>query len=1819
MTEFKLERFRYNWKGEWSPSEEYIRDDIVGLSGKTYVCIVGHTSSSTFQSDLNAVVPESEPPQPAPKWILMTESVSFRGEWQESTEYNLSESVSYKGTVYICTTAHVSTNFVEDRSNWEIFALGSGYQNNWSSSTDYSDGVLVKYNGIVYRCIESHKSDSEFENDIDKWIVYFEGIEYRSIWQADTEFRKNDIVKFGSSLFRCLETHTSTQNFDISKFAIEFPGFRFDGEWNSSTQYQTGDIVRLGGFLYYANFPNQDTLPTSEEENPVWTKFAENYNFRGNWRLGVPYRTGDVVQRGGQLYVARENIELLDTSSSVLDYLDGNLWDLLVPGSAWANGWSPGVNYSVGNIVYFLGSAYRANIDHFADETNFPGENGNIFDYWDLVIQAGQPGALAQRGDLISYGLNKTLAGNDSSEGDISVPIGNTGQQLSVSEDLDIFWRSRILTSQNLYVAESGTDDDSFRRGLTPQDPFKSIKFAAQYAEDNFEPLSNVTINVTAGRYEEIAPIIVPAGCAVVGAELRTTRVEPNTPIPEYQDDFQFLQYYLNDFSTFLLPIVKNERISRTEGNPTTQKVDTTTTDLSGLNAILPYFDVFENYIGSRLSIGFSDPVIQGSNIENTNQNEIDAGKALWENREFVAGEVWARLSNEFTSQDFDFVRIKNDVYSLLRGIKDDLQFSGNHRTILAAERYVNSVQGSEDKNLFYVRDTTGIRQLTTGGLKGEVIFDGSLREYPLVTGGAYVSLDPGWGPDDERTWIVNRSPYIQGVTTTGTGCIGKRIDGTLHNGGNRSMVSNDFTQVLSDGIGVWVSDGARTELVSVFTYYCAVGYLANQGGIIRATNGNNSYGRFGTVTDGNDPTEIPQIVNVFNRNNEAQVEDAFTGGFADEILVFEYSNAGENYTQAEAEVIGAGSFAEVEYWDFRDGAVFEERIINTQGSGQPGGANYLVKQGFAQTTEDATSTILLSGTEETQVDTLLIGQRVIIINGAGTGQYGYIAAYDPPRKRATIRRESDNELGWDHLIPGTPLVEGFQTSTQYRIEPRVEVSHPGFSNTTANLPTGRTVIDTVFSNTTQVFENLQLNAGSFTDPDLVPEGALVDITRKAREYSVSIQDGGAGYSVGDSFVILGSALDGVSPDNDVTITVTQVSDDSSSSILDLNIRGKGRGGRLVAIAEPNFVLYSDNGRDWQEDLLSFVGDYNRIIDADDRFVAIAGGDDRIGFSLNGIDWEERPLPLKENWVDAAYDGKGKYVIISDNSNNALYSNDGEIWQETDIPEDTVSDSTGDSTISSYTHIVYGKGQFLAVSSSDRATATSPDGVTWTRHNEALVDKGAEFLNETAGLAYGDNRYLLLNTDGVTLYSFDGVTWYESDPAPLPNATTEFVSLKYYQGVFLAIARDSEGLTNFVFTTETGLHWVKQIISETRDWTAFSFASFNGSPEWFVFADNEKFDAISIIKTGKKAKLRADVQTGSIERLKIWDPGSGYSDSEDLTVDIIDSQFVIEAESQTRLGTGVLAQPDFINRGGGYQTNSSQIIISGDGFADIIPEDNTLVVRGVETIPGVGVQIIIDGIFDDNGEDLLLFEGSRIIDRGPDPSNINLRLIEFQINPSLENEYNLQSGTNVELREVYSQARVTNHDYLDIGTGNFEQTNYPEIYADANFFVASPENEVREFNGGRVFYVSTDQDGNFRGGDLFAVDQATGVVTISAEFFDLEGLSELALGGIRLGGSGTVVREFSTDSNFSADSDNIIPTQRAISSFLASRLSVGGENLETNQVQSGLVTLGGPNNVIDTVGVNSFIINADVNQFQGVSGTMISQQLFLRNIDDEST
>ena len=141
------------------------------------------------------------------------------------------------------------------------------------------------------------------------------------------------------------------------------------------------------------------------------------------------------------------------------------------------------------------------------------------------------------------------------------------------------------------------------------------------------------------------------------------------------------------------------------------------------------------------------------------------------------------------------------------------------------------------------------------------------------------------------------------------------------------------------------------------------------------------------------------------------------------------------------------------------------------------------------------------------------------------------------------------------------------------------------------------------------------------------------------------------------------------------------------------------------------------------------------------------------------------------------------------------------------------------------------------------------------------------------------------------------------------------------------------------------------------------------------------------------------------------------------------------------------------------------------------------------------------------------------------------------------------SGAAGSLTIRISLTRVTSHDMLEIGTGSYADTNYPnEIYGPA-VNPLNDSNETQERGSGRTFYVTTDQFGNFRVGPFFRVDQGTGTVTFSASI----ALSNLDGLGFK---RGVPIAEFSVDGTFSDNATDTVPTENATRTYIDKRLGV---------------------------------------------------------------
>ena len=778
-----------------------------------------------------------------------------------------------------------------------------------------------------------------------------------------------------------------------------------------------------------------------------------------------------------------------------------------------------------------------------------------------------------------------------------------------------------------------------------------------------------------------------------------------------------------------------------------------------------------------------------------------------------------------------------------------------------------------------------------------------------------------------------------------------------------------------------------------------------------------------------------------------------------------------------------------------------------------------------------------------------------------------------------TTRAGSMNlgEAGWNNILPGTPAVGAMDNSTVYYIEPRTTFSNPTFTEETG------------------ASNNI---AGTWT----------------------SIAYGNQKFvAVGTSGSIIGTSTNGI------TWSALELPDAAAWS-------GIAYGNNYWVIISrnggaPSTALYSkSNGAGWRATTLPSEKGWSALSYGNGIFVAIS--DDTNGAAAaaystdNGLTWNTGTGLPSAMWSSIAYT-EGKWVAVAEGKTftnvaatggsgssatfnvTARYgfeyeltvSNAGSGYTDGDvltIPGTSVGGiSTANDIVITLDVAAGGEvGPFTLVGTVGTSVGTqsaySTNGIAWTA--TTLPAAGA-----WTGIASG-NGLTIATSESITTpcYSVDGINWLAS-PYNIDGGR-----IAYGQGVFVVMSTS----TGTAWTTEQGIIWTKYTVADTA-YGAIAFG-LTGATYTGAFATLSGSALSSSINMGSTTKGRANVSSGKITSITLFEPGSGYSGAP--TIIITDPNATLNATTEIRISNGTLANPTFVNRGAGYNTNSTSVIITGGGYAETFQTGTLLIVNNLSRLPGPGDNLIIDG--DDN----IYKVTSADVIFGTSAPNIKANL---RVSPDITTADSASHNAAVTIRTKYSQARLTGHDFLNVGYGTKLESRYPGVPVDT---VLSPQDQAVEINFGRVFYVSTDQDGNFKVGGLFAVEQATGIVTISASQFGLSGLETLSLGGVSIGNASVTIRQFSADDTFIANSNEIISTQRAIKSYLEGRLSQGGSNTFTGQLVAGTVLVGGPDKIASTIpngGVGS-VVNMPSNvtfegEFAGWDGDGMALSYFVKS------
>jgi hypothetical protein len=772
----------------------------------------------------------------------------------------------------------------------------------------------------------------------------------------------------------------------MAEFKIGRLRFVWRGEWTTGYSYVKDDVVRVGGSSYVC-ITGHTSQATFAVDSSKWERMQEGIQFKNSWAPTTIYENNDIVVYGGIAYI-------VTTAHTSTSSFDPTKFSAIVKGFDYKGSWSgSSVAYKLNDLVKYGPNIYLCTTAH-TSTASFVTDSAN----WDLFVpglefeDAWSSSATYQIGDIVTYG------------GYAYVSLQNHTNQ--VPSTATSFWDLLTTGYRNEGVWNS---IDSYEVGNV-----------VQYGGNVYEAIvdNSNTVPTNTGFWK-----LLVQGLNFLGNWSAGQNYKPGDVVNYGSSSYRV-------------------KLAHTSANSGAERPDL---DISGVNyGLLSEGD--SNYV----TLNRGDLIARGASA----------------NYNLPIGAVGKLLKSDGTDPVWDYFGIRQKVYYVAPDGTDDASHgetidrpwatiryacanvtgpatinikTGTYEEVLPISVPANvSLVGDELRtvtitpasgyagtNMFYLRNGSNLRNLTMSGLTstlGSPLPSGTRR-----TTVSFVSLDPGSGPSDTSVHITSKSPYVQNCTTFGTAVCGLKVDGDLHNAGNRSIVANDFTQIIDDGIGVWLNGAAKAELVSVFTYYCYIGYLTTNGGTIRGVNGNNSYGTYGSVSEDGDPLETPQTAAVNNRDNQAIVGNVICAG--SQIVILELRNGGESYTSATVLVSGNGA-GEVITPNFGDGVI--SRVdITEQGSTHKSAINN------AQT--GTATSITLSVTDLTPTNAYN-GMRITITDGQGFGQTGIISSYNGGTKVATIVKE-DTTPGWDHLISGAIVETTLNETTRYRIEPRVSLT----------------------------------------------------------------------------------------------------------------------------------------------------------------------------------------------------------------------------------------------------------------------------------------------------------------------------------------------------------------------------------------------------------------------------------------------------------------------------------------------------------------------------------------------------------------------------------------------------------------------------------------------------------------------------------------------------------------------------------------------------------------------------------------------------------
>ena len=631
-------------------------------------------------------------------------------------------------------------------------------------------------------------------------------------WLAGTTYESNDIVKYGGNVYVYTNPVRTAGNAptDIAYWALMVEGFKFQGVFDVGTQYRVGDGVAHGGVVYIAVADSQGATPPSASH---WSQFADGIQWEGEYSLVTTYQKNDLVSYSGQVYVAKQ--DTTGNPPTTVAY-----WDKFVTGISPEGVYNAAAVYVPGDLV-----AYGANIYRCTSTINAVAPTDT--NYWELFLEGNdyqgvwssaasyKVGQTAKFGGTIYRALEDNTNSPPSEHVDARWAVYQTGINTRGDWATATYYAvgDVVVHGGNTYYCEISHTAGTFEVDLVAVGAIKWSKFnsGVRYLGEwttGTVYLKDDIVSYSVSTY--ICPTDHTAGA-----------------------DF-FVDLAAGKWDTFVVGAAYVLPDTAGNAGKYLQSPD-------GLNYSWQFANANDNvYYVTEDATSSVDDTAHGQSMD-----------YAFASLRYACDYIAADLANRAPATIFVKDGVYNEQLPIVIPENVTIVGDGQRNCVIqpAAGLSDDGVTPNNQSTMFYLSSGVMIEGLLMRGMTGFVLGASPHDIETATIGGVFCQLNP--------LSTILKSPYVKESSAFSTGGVGAIVDGSIGPvGSSGSMVFHTFTQVHDGGAGFWIKDRGLSEIVSCFTYYCDFGLVATGGGKIRALNCNNSYGTYGSVSEGYDATE---------------------------------------------------------------------------------------------------------------------------------------------------------------------------------------------------------------------------------------------------------------------------------------------------------------------------------------------------------------------------------------------------------------------------------------------------------------------------------------------------------------------------------------------------------------------------------------------------------------------------------------------------------------------------------------------------------------------------------------------------------------------------------------------------------------------------------------------------------------------------------------------------------------------------------------------------------------------------------------------------